>query len=131
MEKAESQNKEKLIRKADIILFFALLLLGAVLFMLSLRGSVTGAACIVKVNGEEYGRYSLSRDRTVVIEQNGRRNVLVIRNGEADMKSSTCRNQICVRHAPISKGNESIVCLPNRVTVEITGGKESEVDART
>ena len=30
--------------------------------------------------------------------------------------------------APIEKGNEQIVCLPNQVLVQITEGRESEID---
>ncbi len=124
-------KRERLIRKADIALFFALLLVGAALFLLSLRGSVTGAAAIVKVNGKVYGRYSLAQDRTITIKQDGHTNVLRIRDGEAKMISASCKNQICVHHAAISRGNQSIVCLPNRVSVEITGGKEADIDAHT
>ena len=44
------------------------------------------------------------------------------------MESSTCKNQICVEHGKISLKGDSIVCLPNRVVVEIEGeGGEADV----
>lgn len=45
--------------------------------------------------------------------------ILVIKDGEANMQEADCPNQICVHHSPISHKGETIVCLPNRVIVEI------------
>ena len=45
--------------------------------------------------------------------------VLIIKEGEAYMQEADCPNQICVRHSPISHKGETIVCLPNRVIIEI------------
>lgn len=117
-----------IIRKGDIILLIVLLLLGAALSWLSVRGRVTGTTAVVRVNGKEYGTYSLAQDRTIRIRRGDRKNVIVIRGGEVSMRSSTCKNQICVRHDPISNQNESIVCLPNRVSIEIKGDGDGDVD---
>ncbi|MBQ7652980.1 MAG: NusG domain II-containing protein [Clostridia bacterium] len=56
---------------------------------------------------------------------------IVIEEGKAYVYESTCKNQYCVKHAPISKSGESIVCLPNQVVVKIYGGEKSEVDEVT
>jgi hypothetical protein len=45
--------------------------------------------------------------------------ILVISDGKADMESADCPNQICVHHSAISHTGETIVCLPNRVVIEI------------
>ena len=44
------------------------------------------------------------------------------------MESSTCKNQICVEHGPIKTANDCIVCLPNKVVVEIVDSEGGEVD---
>ena len=45
------------------------------------------------------------------------------------MVYSDCANQICVNTGAVSLAGESIVCLPNRVMVEILAGSEGgEVD---
>jgi len=44
---------------------------------------------------------------------------LVINKGEVYMESADCPNQICVHHSRISRKGETIVCLPNRVVIEI------------
>lgn len=45
--------------------------------------------------------------------------ILVISDGKADMESADCPNQICVHHSAISHTGETIVCLPNRVVIEV------------
>ena len=45
--------------------------------------------------------------------------ILIISGGKADMESADCPNQICVHHSAISHTGETIVCLPNRVVIEV------------
>ena len=55
-------------------------------------------------------------------------NVAVIKDGKVYMDRAGCDNQHCVQHQKISRGNEQIVCLPNKVILQITDDGESEVD---
>ena len=48
--------------------------------------------------------------------------ILFIENGKANMESADCPNQICVHHSAISLNGETIVCLPNRVVIEVVDG---------
>lgn len=111
------------IKKADIALFFVLVALGAGLSFLSLTGGAGGKA-VVTVDGKAYGTYSLAEDQVVTIDQNHHINKITIKDGTVQMTYSTCKNQVCVGDGKISKTNQSIVCLPNRVMVEISGGEE-------
>ena len=45
--------------------------------------------------------------------------VLVIEDGKAYMEEADCPNQICVHHSAISHKGETIVCLPNRIVIEV------------
>ena len=117
---------KEIIRKADIVLFAVLVLLGAAASVFALRGA-GGDTVVVKVDGEVYGTYALSEDREITVEQNGHINKITIKDGAVQMSESTCKNQVCVHQGAISKGNQSIVCLPNRVIVTIEG-EEAETD---
>lgn len=121
------------IRKGDIILLIALILFGLALSWFSVRNNITGQKVIVRVGGKEYGTYTLDKNRTITIRQNGHKNVIVIKNGKAFMKFSDCKNQICVHHASISSTRETIVCLPNKVTLEIEGKDNGgdQIDAKS
>ena len=50
------------------------------------------------------------------------------------MIEADCPDLICVHHKPISRQGESIVCLPHKVIVEVTGeesAQEDEANARS
>lgn len=93
-----------------------------------LRDTGTGDV-VVKVNGEITGTYDLGEDREISI--NNGSNLLVIRNGKADMAEADCPDQLCVRQRSISANGEKIICLPNRVIVEVMSKTESQIDAVT
>ena len=56
-------------------------------------------------------------------------NVLEIEGGAAAVTEADCGDLTCVNTGAISREGESIVCLPYRLVVEITGGGAAEVDA--
>lgn len=89
-----------------------------------------GGSVLVTVDGSTYGTYSLSENQRVEIVIDGvTTNVLEIRDGKADMVEADCPDKLCVHQRAISKNNETIICLPNKVVVQVTGGGESEFDS--
>ena len=55
-------------------------------------------------------------------------NLVSVQDGAVSVEAADCRDQICVRHKPVSAAGESIVCLPHRLVVEIAGEKRAEND---
>jgi hypothetical protein len=49
-------------------------------------------------------------------------NIVEIKDGMVTVTEASCRNQVCVKHSPVSRSGESIVCLPNRLVVRIDSG---------
>ena len=106
-------------RKLEIILIAALLLVG-VLMIVVMSFAKGGTKVVVSVGGEEYGVYSLHKNREIEIKSEEGINILKIENGQANMISATCPDKICVNMFPISKEVPgAIVCLPNKVIVEL------------
>lgn len=98
-------------------------------WLLLTRGE-NGACVLVTVDGEAYGTYLLSEEQDIPIQINGETaNFLVIRDGKADMTEADCPDRLCVRQKAISRTNETIVCLPNKVVVQVMGSKESGFDS--
>ena len=109
-----------MIKKADIILFFTVLILGLMVSWLFLRGGSSPAGkVLVTVDGKTYGIYDIHVNQTIEIKQNGHTNNITIKDGTVSMTYSDCANQVCVDTGSISQSNDSIVCLPNKVMVEI------------
>ena len=79
------------------------------------------------MNGKIEGVYSLADDQEIVL--NNGSNVLKIKNGEADMNRADCPDQLCVKQKAVSKNKESIICLPNKIVVEVDSHQNSQYDA--
>ena len=118
-----------MIKKADIILFILILVLGLGVSWWSLAGNSAGDKVVVSVNGETYGIYDLDKNQEITVSQNGHTNHIIIKDGICQMDSSSCKNQVCVDTGAISRVNSTIVCLPNKVVVTIKGKeKGGDVD---
>lgn len=127
----DGRTKIRHFRKRDLlvlILIASAIAVTALCFYL--RKDAEGGEAVVTIDGEEYGRYSLSEDQEIPILIDGEQtNLLMIEDGKADMVEADCPDQICVNHRAVSKEHETIVCLPNKVVVEIEGGEEADLDA--
>lgn len=55
-------------------------------------------------------------------------NIFICKDGRIQMLQSSCPDQICVHHTEISKTGESIICLPHKLVIEISGTDEDELD---
>ncbi len=126
-------------RRNDLILAGAVLLVSGALWLILSWSGKTGDNISIMVDGQLYGTYSLDEDKEIVIglpdgasgadygstEAGGTnsvwRNVLKIQAGQASMIEADCPDLLCVHHKPISKQGESIVCLPHKVIVKVTG----------
>lgn len=117
------------IKKNDVILILIVLAVAAACFLLYIKlGRKDAGKVTVTVNGQLMDTYSL--DDNTEVEVNGT-NTFVIENREVKMKEADCPDQICVHQKAISKNKESIICLPNKVVIEIVDAKEAELDAVT
>ena len=116
-----------MIKKADIVLFILILAFGLAVSWWSLTTNTGGDKAIVTVDGELYGTYSLTQNQTIeVAQKDGHTNHITIKDGTVSMAYSTCKNQVCVNSGAISETRDSIVCLPNKVMIEIQGSAKNE-----
>lgn len=102
-------------KKGDIVIIACVALTVIISIVAIIFSSAAGTTVIVKQNNQTVYKGSLLKDDRVELSDN----TVIIENGEVYMQSATCKNQICVKHKKISAKGETIICLPNRVTVEI------------
>ena len=118
-------NKKNFLVIAGVLLIAAALL--AVVLLNRPMTAVDEDMVIISVDGKEYARVPLSKPQTVTVEQkNGSVNVVEVSDHGAVMLSSTCDNQLCVGMGEVTVDNwetrpnqQFIICLPNRVGVEL------------
>ena len=108
-----------MIKKADIILLIVILAVGIPMSVLSLTSGTGGDKVKISTDGQIYGIYPLNEDCEIDVTEDGHTNHITIKDGQVSMSYSTCRNQVCVNTGAISHSKDAIVCLPNRVVVEI------------
>lgn len=120
-------SKRKL--KNDIVLAVVIVLLATAGLLLFNLLKTEGEYVSVKIDGVEKYRYSLEENIDTVIysgENNEYENRLVVKDGVAYVSQANCPDKICVGHRAVSKVNESIVCLPHKLVVEITSSEAVE-----
>ena len=113
----EERNTEKSRLLRDVVLAAAIILVSALLFLVFWVGGSQGNTAAVYIGNDLIGRYSLLIDAEY--ELNGGTNRLVIENQSARIEEANCPDGLCVHQGKISLCGERIVCLPNRLTVEI------------
>lgn len=110
-------------KKRDIILIASILLIALIAFLFVELGKEEGARVVIAVNGEEISSYSLFDNGTYSLNDGS--NILCIENGYAYLTYANCPDKLCVHQGKISKTNEVITCLPNKLTVTVKGAEDS------
>ena len=116
-------TNSKMRHQADLILILSLFAVSLLLVLLTLASRTEGDRVEIKVDGALVATYSLSEEGEWNI---GKNNTIVIEDGCVYMKDAVCPTGSCIRTGKIRYVGESIVCLPNKVTVTIVG--EGRVD---
>ena len=113
--------------RLDIIVIALLLLIAVALLLAVTLTKKSGNLVVVEINGAVSNEYSLSIDG--VFPLNGGTNTLVIENGEAYLSYSNCPDHTCEKTGKIRYVGETIVCLPNKLSVTVQGEQtENSVD---
>ncbi|MGV1061706.1 NusG domain II-containing protein [Clostridium perfringens] len=117
-------------KKWDLIIIIVLILLSLMPIRLLISSNNSGdlKRVIISVNGDEYESLELKENlnEIIKIEEGLGVNEICIKEREVYMNHSNCTDKVCMRKGKISKVGESIVCLPNRVFIEIKGEEEGE-----
>lgn len=111
-------------KKKDLI-FIGIVLVIALLSLLAFQWmKVTGAELqvVITIDGDKYRSLDLTEEvsEEIVVDQDGKINVVQVSNGQVTISEANCPDQICVHTAPADEHGEMIVCLPHKVIVEVT-----------
>lgn len=117
--------------KQYLIVIGTVCLIAVVLYVLNVRSREDGNYVVVTYNNMEKARFLLTEELVYDIETEEGYNRLEIKEGTARIVSADCSNQVCVHSKAIRYTNETIVCLPHKVSVYIEGTKEGVYDAVT
>ena len=116
-------------RNAKVILLLLVLAGAACAAFLLLRPAGAGTVARITLDGEVVDEIDLSavtEGYTLTVEgPGGFSNTIRVEPGRIRVEAAGCPDQVCVHQGYISHGSVPIVCLPNRLVIEITGGGDS------
>ena len=122
----ENQGAAKKKYRLDIIVIAAILLASIALLLIMTLTREEGAVVVVEIDGQTVATYSLYQNGEYAL--NGGTNVLVIENGQAYLNYSNCPDHTCEKTGKIQYVGQTIVCLPNLLTITIKGEASGGVD---
>jgi len=84
---------------------------------------------IIYYNGQVYEEVSLNEEREIEIVTDIGRGLVKVHDHGIEMIESDCKDEICVHTKMAKKNGDMIVCLPNKIVIEVVGQQEVEIDA--
>ncbi len=84
-------------------------------------GGATDTA-LIRSGGKVFREVPLSRDQQIDVPGPLGTSIITIKNRKARISSDPSPRQYCVRQGWLQQAGEIAICLPNEVSVELTGG---------
>ena len=120
-------------KKNDFISASVAIIVALVFLFISTKNRVDGNSIIVFVDNLYYSSYSLDDNKEIIIPSYDNTGTLKLRIEGKMVRAveSDCKNKICINKGYISKSGDTIVCLPQRIVVQINSDKVNEFDGFT
>ena len=106
-------------RKGDFLIIAAVITVAVGIWMFPFGQEEATDVCIF-----EDGKLAYTSPIDVPFEKEISGCTVRVSDGKARVISSTCPDKICISTGEISKSGEIIVCVPNRVSVKMSGREE-------
>ncbi|MEW8993968.1 NusG domain II-containing protein [Clostridium sp.] len=120
----------KLMKKMDIVIIIILLIVSFIPYIM-LKNYQKGYEginyAIISIDGEEKKRIELKEalDEEFTFNSSYGINKVVVHNMKIGIVDADCKDRICIDEGFIGEVGERIVCLPNRLIIEIVGEQKS------
>lgn len=106
----------------------SLILLSGALFTIWLAATLWhgGAAdkAVIRTGGKIFREVELTHDIEISVPGPLGTSIIAIRNHQVRIVSDPSPRQYCVRQGWLKSAGEIAICLPNQVSVELTGGQK-------
>ncbi len=79
----------------------------------------------IRQGSQIVGTYDLNQQRELHVKGAIGEAIIVINNGQARFKQSPCPNQYCVHQGWLSRAGQAAICLPNQISLQLLGAKNS------
>ncbi|MDO4189859.1 MAG: NusG domain II-containing protein [Lachnospiraceae bacterium] len=116
-------------KKFDLYLAGAMLFIALVWFLITNIFATKGDYVAVYENNTMIAEYPLNEDNILTVESTeGPVMVFEVKNRSVNVLEASCKDKLCVHQKSISKGEETICCLPNKIILFIENSKDSSTE---
>lgn len=123
----------KIFKKMDIVIIVVLIISSFIPhFIYSSVGSKNNKDlyATIKVDGEIHNTIDLpttSKEKFIIQTENGT-NTILVNNNEVNIVYADCKDELCIKQGSISKIGKTLICLPNKLIIEIKGDEYDSSD---
>ncbi|MGL5615753.1 MAG: NusG domain II-containing protein [Sarcina sp.] len=117
----------KLLRKCDILLILFLVFISFLPYFLFLnytKKNYNSTYAEIKVEGKLFKTINLSAHKgleTLELKTKEGVNKIIIKDNSISIEEAHCSDSICIKQGFIKKVGENIICLPQKIIIEIKG----------
>lgn len=125
-----NRMKMKIIKKMDVVIIVVLLIISFIPYgMLKSYQSVYEGKvyAVISIAGEEKKRIELKQgtDEEFIFSSQYGFNKVIVQDSKIGIVEADCRDGICIKEGLKGNVGERIVCLPNKLIIEILGEQKS------
>lgn len=121
----------KLLRTGDGILIALVLLASALSVMTVRRSSTSDMTVFMTLSNETVYRLPLSTNRRVVLTGPLGQTTVELDGNSVRIAGSPCPQRLCMKMGRIRNSGQCLVCIPNRIIVQIIGKDRRRLDGVT
>lgn len=119
--KVQASPSRKTFKPTDIIIVLAAAAVLALALILRNISPESGLNAVVFHNGDRIALLPLEKDGVYPFDEYGV--TVEVKSGKVRISESDCHDKICEKTGFISSPMQTIVCLPNRISVRLIGDK--------
>jgi len=108
--------------RTDSLIVLGAILLTGWLYSMFWSAHENANSALVQVGRAPARTVPLDDDRLLTVAGPRGNSVLEIQQGRIRFRDSACKHKFCVLSGWLSGGGESAACLPNRISIMVTGG---------
>lgn len=121
MRQADIIRNKPMFRRWDIVIAIIIIVIAVLAVFFAFKSK--GETVIINLDGKVIYSLPLNQDKVIELEAG----TVIIENNTVRIVNPSCPDKLCERQGRISKAGESIICLPNRLIITITGEREWDI----
>jgi len=99
--------------------------IGVVFLFQTLWSNIPASKLQIRQGDNVIGTYDLNQTRELHLHGPIGDSHIIIEQGKVRFKQSPCNNQYCVHQGWLSKAGQVAICLPNQISLQLTGEYQS------